>query len=1557
LPDEYGRTADSSVGTREEKSAMKEADAFARAVSSWDPEHSDGARVEPARIVEIAETLLGSGAPTVPAEVWHDYLDRSHTVPWLAGLPDRAWRERWAESAFGAIRRSGFSLEILLDQRVRAHPERTFLREARTSVAWTYRQARHRIQSIAAVLFGLVRGRSPRVAILSKNSVDSAFTDLACLAFDVFDAPLDVQLDVATLVWIFDRVSIDVAVCGDAQLAERLAQVRKRVRTPFRILHLRDEVRDLASGDLILAQAVSRLGPHDIARHLAVRSRLAPDESATVLFTSGSTGQPKGVVFSSFQLLTKRFARGAALPEVGESEVLLCYLPLFHTFGRYFELMGSLYWGGTYVFAGNPSAQTLMDLLPRVRPTGLISIPLRWVQIRERCLEALDRAAADEAVEQRLREVVGDRLRWGVSAAGHLDPRVFRFFNRHQVALCSGFGMTEATGGITMTPPGEYVDGTVGIALPGMKLKLSEIGELFIAGPYVARYLDDVPAGAAADHWLATGDLFRVHEGGFYEIIDRVKDIYKNSKGRTIAPLHVEAQFEGVPGVRRVFLVGDRREYNVLLIVLDRCDPVVKAFSSSGALVEYLGQIVATANRSLTPYERVVNFAVVEGDFDLGRGELTPKGSYRRKVIEEHFAKEIGELYGSRSNQLECGGVTVSIPRWFCRDQGWLESDVTSDADGLWVRRDDRRLALKRAPSGRLRIGDLEYDVGSSRCIDLGLFARQPMLWAGNPQLAAFCPCKDGWDTALGEVAPRVFLPRRGDETERGPFETPLMPDDRLSRVHVLAARALFGSDSEALSAVEQLGVLLPSAHAPLASLIRRRLEALAYHEHLKVRCLAYRTLLLETLVPETRAMMPSFIESNLQFLDEESIEIIGRTHLEHRRLEALRQRLYRYRVELDWPATKAVRGVFGDIFKLLANFVRYHPEYFPEIRIELHAWIQNDSDPDLAAVARETLDDLGEWWENHALAPRMAPDAWRTRILYHDALPTPEVARLQRLFCETTFLSKSIATVFEDPELEPSQVLDDGVWVTRLPSLHRRPTFRISINTIHGKHYDLLVMLADDLEQRQVVDMMRWMMAISAVPFGPPMVPRVGWYDQEHQALSLAYISELNGLERIRELGSQRMTGVEPQRDSAWRNLFIRGMAAFFAGWHSSGGRIVPGLATPSNVVVLEPDFREGAFILSLDEYQPYESPLSLVRPLAYNFYRQTASHQPWCHRSLQPSWIFDACVEALGDAPARSFLEELKQELASFPLQVLGRPLLQSLDAYLGELDRAYRRPLSLRNAVERYEGWTRVNPLATAQARAQVVEEQVLVYSLDRLPEVARYHLYRDTYFADADPQVSSTFDRLLAAMFARPGDRATTMVELSELQAVIRDPDDRSAFARMAFPHSSPEQRLEVLAIGAGSKQVVVCTEVRDNGGRVFTAREAVDASEVGRLYQRYVQAGFPKVVSANSSFYVLLDAREEIVGGVIYALDSPRVANLRGIVVRNELKGRGLSTALLEDFCRRLAGQGVELVRTFFLARRFYMDRGFYLDQRWGGLVRRLAEPSASETDVGAGSLS
>ena len=1518
---------------------------FVHAVDSWNPA-SPNPRFEPAQLLSRAEALLESDGSRVPSAVWHAYLDDTRHPVFLTALPDDAHRKRWAASTFAAIRQSGFTLQTLFEQRVRHHPNRPFLREGRSGVAWTYEQSWRRVQAIAAVLLSCSVSCQPRVAILSDNCIESACTDLACLTCDLFVASLDVQLDVDTLTWIFDRLAIGVAVAGNAQQAARLGQVRARVRQPFVILRIQSST-TRATDDVVLAEAVSRVHRSDVQRLLENRVRFDLDEPATALFTSGSTGRPKGVLFTPYNLLTKRFARGAALPTVGEAEVLLCYLPLYHTFGRYLELMGSLYWGATYVFAGNPSVESLLSLLTRVKPTILVSIPLRWAQIQERCEERLNATMADEVRRQHVREVVGDRLRWGLSAAGHLDPKVFRFFNQHGVALCSGFGMTEATGGITMTPPGRYADGTVGLPLPGAALRLTELGELQVRAPYVATYLDaDDQKASCPDGWLSTGDIFRVLEGGYYVIVDRVKDIYKNTKGKTIAPRRIEGLFDNVPGIRRAFLVGDHREYNTLLIVLEQRDPVLATFPSSEALYEYLRQIVATANRQLAPSERVVNFTVLDRDFELDRGELTPKGSYRRKIIEENLSTTIDDLYKSRVSELVCRGLRVRIPRWLYRNQGWLERDIVVEDQGLLVGRDGRALAVQPATDGRVRVGDFEYLLGPEQVVDLGLLARQPLLWAGNRALASFCSCKDGWDVSLGAVSPRVFRCNEPTSGASQADDTSWTGDSRLGRVHSLAANALFAAVPVALAAVAELDGLLPHADDHIASLIRRRLEALARHPELRVRCLAYRALLLDAPVVETGEVMPSFIESGLPFLDDESIDLIARSHLERERLEALRKRLCRYRNELEWPASNHVRASFLDIFQILARFTRHHPEYFPEVRLELSAWSLHDADPELAGEARAQLSALSQWWETQTTWNGSDANSWRPKIQYHEALDAADVSRLDHLLRLTPFLARSIALAFEDTPPEASELPDGGVWVTRLPTVHRRPVFRVSVSTVTGKHYDLLLLLADDLAHDRVLETLRWIMTISAYPFGPPVVPRVGWYDPELRALSLAYIQDLTAFERIREFASLVVPGVAMPSAADWRKLFVWAMSAFFSGWRNSGGRIVPGLATPSNVAVLEPDFREAALILSLDDWRPYEGPLSLVRPLVYNFYRQTSSHQPWCKRYLDPCWIFEACLEATGEAQTRRFLAELREQLRLEPVRVLGKRLSAVAEHFLERLDRTYLPPLALRSAIERYREWARLVPHATRRARQQFVEELMVVYGLERHSELASFHLYRGTYFVEASPSVQSAFDQLLDAMFRQPWQHATSMVELSELQDAIDDPEDRSAFVQMAFPHGRPEQRLELITVGSSEKQIVIQSQIQDRDGRTYKVREPIDASEVGRLYRWYAQTGLPKTITGNSQFLVLLDTRDEIVGGLVFESESATIANLRGIVVRRELKGRGLNSMLLEDFCHRMAGRGVQVVRTFFFAHTFYARHGFHVDPRWGGLIREVGASSS-----------
>lgn len=220
----------------------------------------------------------------------------------------------------------------------------------------------------------------------------------------------------------------------------------------------------------------------------------------------------------------------------------------------------------------------------------------------------------------------------------------------------------------------------------------------------------------------------------------------------------------------------------------------------------------------------------------------------------------------------------MRIPRWFFSDLGLLESDITAGTAGLVDTSSGRRLPIEAgAESGVVRIGDLEYPITGST-IDLGLFARQPRLWVGNAALAAFCPVKDGWDLPLTSVSSQILLPwhrpeQKPDAVDDGSLA---VKDARQPRLHRISARALFSGTDAALAAVSRLREELSGAEERSANLIRRRLEALARHSAEAMRCLAYRILLPDEPMPDYGRVFPSFVESGLTFLNEESIRAIA---------------------------------------------------------------------------------------------------------------------------------------------------------------------------------------------------------------------------------------------------------------------------------------------------------------------------------------------------------------------------------------------------------------------------------------------------------------------------------------------------------------------------------------------------------------------------------------------------------------------------------------------------------------------------------------------------------
>lgn len=1438
-----------------------------------------------------------------------------------------------------------YSIGDMLADRARLFPDRTYLEEGDSERrSLTFAQTALRCGIIAhALRAGMTNGDAPRVALFTANTLEGALCDLACLVHRIFITPLSVHLDEDALASIFRRLGITTVLVDTDDRLRHILHVITAYDLPVTPLFIGPgdpEEKGVERFDAFVARNRERplSVDGDNARMPKGNARDAAEyvHAATVMFTSGSTGQPKGVCFSQLNMISKRFARAAALPEVGDDETLVAFLPLFHTFGRFLELQGMLFWGGRYVFAGNPGREALFARMRDFHPTGLISIPQRWAELRDEA----ERSGS-------LAEAGGGRLRWGLSAAGYLRPETFRFFHREGVALCSGFGMTEATGGILMTPPDAYEDDSVGIPLPGIEVRLSNEGEMLMRGPYVAAALPEKADGVvqeSMEEWVATGDLFTRSESGHYRIVDRVKDIYKNSRGQTIAPLAVENRFRDVPGIRRCFLAGDGRSHNTLLIVLDDEAPVLQGMSSPRQRESYFNEIVRAVNAELPVYERIVEFTLLDSDFSQEEGELTPKGSLNRKRIAERYRAHIDRMYSARSLTFRVAGLRLQIPLWMLRDIGCTERDMGVRPEGLY---NAATQTLLRVAAGRSeqswRIGDLEYQF-SGASVDLGRLCRQPAGWTGNAALEHFLPCHEGWDVTLDEmlgvyplqsIEPSMTSaasdPADAQKSETGSDTRAAIHGSigtALLQLHRLLSVIYTAETPTALQLFDDIGAALQSVPRRHAALLRARLGACAWHPEEAVRIRAYETLLLFDPNPTDPAPYEAFMHSGRSFIDGPALDRIASPDMRGERLSALRRRLQSYRAQRP-VVTPEEQRVYGHLLALLYRLASYDPACVYDVRAEFALWMQVRA---MRKRAEESFYALKDVYVRRQRERAPAPEVMRT--LMDDALNCAEEVRekdrrrIRSLFSETSFLPLTVLMLFDIDRLEAGDFTAGSLRVEALPrGDDGAASFRIVLRTQEGRRFAFRLLLDERYKDVEMREQILTLLRISGAPVRLSALPRFGSYMPEAGAIALA---EAPG-RTLAEMMEQAQD-VDPEEVRRW---WVSALAAWIRGWRDSGRRLLPGAIEAENVIVPRLRYREGAVIASVAGWRSCEGPHCLVEGLLLVL-RQADART--ADITLHTSWVVDAFFDVLPEDEAHMLLESVAEVLDVRG----GLTDLRNVALIRGELQlraRRYRAPLAVQNAVACWRDWANVYPLLVEERGEEYLRHVFGLYGVARHGEAARWYVTRHTLLADLPPDCAQRIDELIFRMHTDASFSVTRSVELAELQERLPEGVMRERFLRMVFPADTARE-LQIIRRHVGGKEAVVVEHAVQTGPRQeMRIREPLTAAETGGILSLLLRDRLPVPRGEELRYLALIDDRQRVAGGLVYTAPDAAEAELQGIIVEESLRGCGFGRALLDDLAVRLQAAGAQSLRAPHYLSLFCTRAGFTPDPRDGELRR------------------
>jgi len=755
----------------------------------------------------------------------------------------------------------------------------------------------------------------------------------------------------------------------------------------------------------------------------------------------------------------------------------------------------------------------------------------------------------------------------------------------------------------------------------------------------------------------------------------------------------------------------------------------------------------------------------------------------------------------------------------------------------------------------------------------------------------------------------------------------------------------LFLSGEIAYKAIESLGEVFKNSEQQFADIIRRRLEALACHHDENMRVIAYRTLLLSDPNPTYSKSFPAFINSGLAFLNEDSIAKIAASNLGKKHLDSLRKRMFIYRQQFNWPVDENTRKQFISLLKLLFNYATHHLEYYSDIRAEFATWSLLSDDPQLSEFAKKYISDLDKIYDTDLLSriSFYAAASWEPYIMFESGISMSEKKNILYIISATHYIHKAVKLIFNDDNYYFSNIITRGFWVVKMNAYKEFIHYRLSINTLSGQHFDLHLVMSETFDSKANPETVFWHSAIAGHPFGDQVVPSLGCSSDEIGILITQYIGGLSVWDKIREFSEIHKSAAFVNQPESWRKMFIKSIKSYFVAWKNSGYRIVPGNVSPNNMVVPEMDFRNNALILTISGWKKYQNGLLIVEPVIKNYYSKTAALYPWTKKFLNIDWVFDSVYEGLTANEAASFLSQLLDELLKNDIFTFDNiSVAQKLQTYIVEKSTFYYYPLAVYNAIHQFTEWLHLNPLATSKAKEQTIFEVMELFQIYNLESINRYFLYRNTYFEYCSDEVKACFDKLLKKMEENRTAIPIQLIELSDLQSVLNSDDDRLVFSKMVFPNIKAEQKLDIRkVVNRTNEQVVVHSELKDKYGNTFYFRRPMEPSEVGILYQLFFKENYPKEISEQDIHFVITDINNKIIGGLCYKVLELNTILLDGLVIASALQGRGLGSAMIEDFFTRMATHGVKVVKAHFLFGNYYLKHNFKVDKKWGALVRYI----------------
>ncbi len=552
----------------------------------------------------------------------------------------------------------------------------------------TYAEFGCAIEEVALGLVDLGIEPGDRVCVLAETRLEWSLASFGISAAGAVAVPVYPTNALSECKWVAGNSGARAIFCENEGQRAKIEEVRGDLPDLAHVIGI-----DRDGGELTLERLRGRGRARDRGELADRQDRVSPDDPYTIVYTSGTTGAPKGVVLTHANAMSV-CQMVEELEFVAPGDVSYLYLPLAHVFAL-ITLIATVDEGTALIYFGGDSRQILAEII-ETQPTYVPSVPRIFEKLyaaamtmaenageeeRARLRQAIELGVevrmrrqrgepvpeglaepfekADREIFQRVRQLFGGQVRQAVSGAAPIAPDILEFFYAAGVPVLEGWGMTETMGVGTVGTLDHFKFGTVGRPLPHVEIRIAGDGEILVRGPHVFREYWRNPEATAetmTDRWLQTGDLGELDEEGYLKITGRKKDIIITAGGKNLTPANIENDLKRSRYISQAVMYGDRKPFPVALITLDPDEIVpwakqrglpeeIEALAEHEAVIEMIQAELDRANSNYARVEQIKKVAILDHDLSVQTGELTPSLKVKRNVIYERYGDVFESLY------------------------------------------------------------------------------------------------------------------------------------------------------------------------------------------------------------------------------------------------------------------------------------------------------------------------------------------------------------------------------------------------------------------------------------------------------------------------------------------------------------------------------------------------------------------------------------------------------------------------------------------------------------------------------------------------------------------------------------------------------------------------------------------------------------------------------------------------------------------------------------------------------------------------------------------------